>query len=257
MVTRNLCSFAARVRGRTFRAHVPGAPSANSCARRLKRITRSPHFSSAHQTEVDIDFLAFIARWLIDSIASRWTLQSRRRWPSGELHVFRSEHQRAEAFFRETAQIADRVFALQKDPLGLEAVKQFFTLYYLQHNPPDGQRWDTKDICGDYKLIRDNPNLPFHCQYRTVADKFRFIESEQVPVLIPFDETAKALLADLRNEAIPLYRALLRGLQRYTVQIYRSEFAKNPFESVRDEQFYNSVGTRCLSIESSFGLRHA
>ena len=47
-------------------------------------------------------------------------------------------------------------------------------------------------------------------------------------------------LKELRNEAIPLHRDLLRGLQRYTVQIYRSEFFKNraQFESVRDQQFH-------------------
>src|SRR5205085_12570386 len=114
----------------------------------------------------------------------------------------------------------------------------FFTLYYLQHNPPDGPRWDTKDICGEYRLNQDR-KLPFQFQYRTVAKKFRFIENAQVPVFIPLDETARKLLFNLRNESIPLYRALLRGLQRYTVQIYQQEFIRNraQFESVRDEQF--------------------
>jgi hypothetical protein len=66
--------------------------------------------------------------------------------------LFGSEHQRAEAYFRETAQIAQQIFVLKKDPLSLDAVSQFLSLHYLQHHPPDGPRWDTKNISGDYRL---------------------------------------------------------------------------------------------------------
>ncbi|MGB8804782.1 MAG: hypothetical protein WCC93_07650 [Chthoniobacterales bacterium] len=88
-----------------------------------------------------------------------------------------------------------------------------------------------------------------------MADKFRFIESEQVAVLIPFDEKANVLLDELRNEAIPLHRSLLRGLQLYTVQVYRSEFLRNhaQFESVRDQQFHILICPE-TQYSSRFGL---
>jgi hypothetical protein len=82
-----------------------------------------------------------------------------------------------------------------------------------------------------------------------------FIESEQVAVLIPFDEKANVLLDELQNEAIPLHRSLLRGLQLYTVQVYRSKFLRNhaQFESVRDQQFHILICPE-TQYSSRFGL---
>lgn len=191
---------------------------------------------------VDVDFpVVYRSLAGLDSIAQaagRCNRNGKRE--IGEAFVFRSEHQRAEAYFRETAQIAERVLALHGDDLlGLESVECFFALYYYGHRPPQGKPWDTKLISDDFRLTNDRP-LPARFQFREAAHKFRLIENDQVPVLIPFDDTAKALLEDLRNDSVPLNRLLLRGLQPYVVQIYRPEFLKNrvQFESVRKDQFH-------------------
>jgi CRISPR-associated endonuclease/helicase Cas3 len=191
---------------------------------------------------IDIDF-SQVYRSLagIDSIAQAAGRCNRhgRQSTLGQTHVFRSEHQRAEAYFRDTAQIAAQIIELHDDPLSLESVERFFSLYYHQHNPPNGRRWDTKDIQSDYKLTQ-NRALPLHFQFRTVAEKFRLIENDQTPVLIPYDNEAKKLLDDLRRDSIPLHRDLFRRLQPYTVQIRSREFHENrvQFESVRDDQFH-------------------
>lgn len=158
----------------------------------------------------------------------------------GETFVFRSEHQRAEAYFRDTAQIADRLLKLyEDDPLGLESVEKFFSLYYLGHTPVNGNPWDTEMIMDDFKISKDR-KLPFHFQFREASRKFRLIKNNQIPILIEYDDEAKRLLDELRNESIPLHRDLLRGLQPYTVQIYERDFRKNSaqFETLRDGQFH-------------------
>ena len=190
---------------------------------------------------VDVDFpLVYRSLAGIDSIAQASGRCNRNgALPLGETHIFRSEHQRAEAYFRDTAQVAEQVLALHDDPLSLESVELFFRLYYLGHNPPSAPKWDSKDIQADFKLVQSR-DLPFLFQFKTVAEKFRLIENQQVPVIIPYDEKSRGLVTQLRNASIHLRRELLRSLQRYTVQIYETEYRRNlrQFESLRDDQFH-------------------
>ncbi|MDQ8187501.1 CRISPR-associated endonuclease Cas3'' [Pelagicoccus sp. SDUM812002] len=157
----------------------------------------------------------------------------------GETHLFASEHQRSESYFRETTNVTSQVLALNEDPLSLSSVEQFFQLYYHEHRPANGKRWDSKEILEDYRLNQDR-SLPFGFQFREVAKKFRLIENDQTSIVIPYDGEAKALIEELRNEVIPLHRDLLRKLQSYVVQLRKTEFQKNhqQFERVRDGQFH-------------------
>ena len=203
---------------------------------------------------VDVDFpVVYRALAGLDSIAQaagRCNRNGKLATP-GHTYVFRPEDQRGETYFRETAQIAHQLLDLHPDLLGQEAIRHYFDLYYYQQNP----RWDSKDILGHFRLDGNMKSFPFHFDFRTVADKFRLIEDWQVPVIIPYDEKARSLIADLRNPSIPLHRKLLRALQRYTVQIpprLRDENIRS-FEALRDGQFHALVSTD-LNYSNHFGL---
>jgi CRISPR-associated endonuclease/helicase Cas3 len=203
---------------------------------------------------VDVDFpVVYRALAGLDSIAQaagRCNRNGKLATP-GHTYVFRPEDQLGETYFRETAQIAHQLLDLHPDLLGQEAIRHYFDLYYYQQKP----RWDSKDILGHFRLDGNMKSFPFHFDFRTVAEKFRLIEDWQVPVIIPYDEKARSLIADLRNPSIPLHRKLLRALQRYTVQIpprLRDDNIRS-FEALRDGQFHALISTN-LNYSNHFGV---
>jgi len=203
---------------------------------------------------VDVDFpVVYRSLAGLDSIAQAAGRCNRNgRLPVGRTYIFEAEDQRGEAYFRETAQVARQLIDLHPDLLGEEAIRHYFDLYYYQQS----RRWDAKDILSadSFHLSQDR-TLPFKFQFQTVAENFHLIDDWQVPVIVPFDDRARALIAQLRNPTIPLNRNLLRALQRYSVQIsprLRDE-NRGSFEALRDNQFHALISKE-LNYSSAFGL---
>lgn len=203
---------------------------------------------------VDVDFpVVYRALAGLDSIAQaagRCNRNGKLSTP-GCTYIFRPEDQRGETYFRETAQVAYQLLDLHPDLLGLDAIRHYFDLYYYQQK----SRWDSKDILGNFRLDGNMKSFPFHFDFRIVAEKFRLIEDWQVPVIIPYDEKARALIAALRYPSIPLNRKLLRSLQRYTVQIpprLRDENIRS-FEILREDRFHVLISTD-LNYSNHFGI---
>ncbi len=203
---------------------------------------------------VDVDFpVVYRALAGLDSIAQASGRCNRngKLNGTGSTYIFRPEDQKGETYFRETAQVTNQLLELHSDLLAQDAIRHYFDLYYYQQKP----RWDAKGIIGHFRLDGRTKSFPFHFDFATVSEKFRLIEDWQVPVIIPYDDKARSLIADLRNPSKPLHRKLLRALQRYTVQISPQLRDKNirSFEAHRDGQFYSLVSTD-LNYSNHFGL---
>jgi len=169
----------------------------------------------------------------------------------GQVHVFHSEHTASETYFRETANVGHEILDLHSDdPLSTAAVNAYFDKYYYQQK----SKWDAKDILSDFTIVRDH-KLPLLFQYKSVAEKFKLIENNQISVIIPWDEKAKELCDQLRNESIKLHRQLFRSLQRYAVQIYENQFRKNhhQFVALRNDDFHVLICPE-THYSNTFGL---
>ena len=95
------------------------------------------------------------------------------------------------------------------DPFSPAAITHFFSETY----------WLKKDLL-DKKKILEEFNIPKpNWAFRDVGNRFRLIENDMIPIIIPFNEDARGLVNALRYADHA--GGILRRLQQYTVQIYR------------------------------------
>ncbi len=114
--------------------------------------------------------------------------------------------------FRHAAESARRVLRHFADPFSPAALHEYFREVYWRR----ADALDSKSILG----LFSSPTGEW--AFRSAAEAFRLIENAMLPIVVPYDDTARALLDALPFAAHP--RGILRQLQQYTVQVYEGQF---------------------------------
>ena len=94
--------------------------------------------------------------------------------------------------------------------LSPQAMREYFGEVYWRKGP----RLDAKDILNDFRLSGNETNFA----YRSVADRFRMIESGLAPVIVARDDAARKALEELSRESV-FVGSVARSLQPYIVQV--------------------------------------
>ncbi|KJS22423.1 MAG: CRISPR-associated protein Cas3 [Pseudomonas sp. BRH_c35] len=177
--------------------------------------------TSLIEAGVDVDFPAVLrAEAGLDSIAQaagRCNREGRRSLAESEVLVFTTANPDwlPPEELRQFAQAAREVMRLYPDDcLSMAAIERYFRLLYWQKGPDE---LDARDLLGLIEKGRLD-GLP----YETLASKFCMIENQQLPVIVPFDEEARAALSELKlaNRC----GGLARRLQPYLVQLPRKGY---------------------------------
>lgn len=167
---------------------------------------------------VDVDFpVVYRSMAGIDSIAQAAGRCNREGLLDiSKVYLFEPDvHGRAPGFLSRTADVAQGTLRRHADPLSLESVADYFrNLYSIE-----ADKLDAKGILRDLEESARSLVFPF----RDIAAKFCLIEQDSVSVIVPWGSEA----ADIRRRFLAgqLDNTPWRRLQKYTVQVYRPEFA--------------------------------
>jgi len=162
---------------------------------------------------VDVDFPAvYRALAGFDSIAQaagRCNREGRRE--QGDVFLFETDHRPAPSLkphVHAAAELLDR----HPDPLALDAIAAYFELVYWKRQHEGEKPWDHRDVMGCFQS-------PIHHQFRDADERFRWIESDTTPVMVPYGPVGQDLVDRLIAGEEPDWQQM-RAAQRYSVSVY-------------------------------------
>ena len=169
---------------------------------------------------VDLDFpVVYRAEAGFDSIAQAAGRCNREGLlPVGLTYVFEAEEKPPAGLLRDAAQTGQELSSKYSDPLAPDAIKAYFQLLYWSQK----QNWDKHRVMEKMKIDWARNRALF--QFREVADAFRMILDDQLPILVPYDVQAEEWLDNLKTEKLPFVAQ--RDLQPYLVSIRKQAMWK-------------------------------
>lgn len=162
---------------------------------------------------VDLDFpVVYRAEAGFDSIAQAAGRCNREGLLAlGVTYVFEAEEKPTAGLLRAAAEVGKELLSKYIDPLAPEAIEAYFRLLYWIRK----DRWDKFKVMD--KMGFDHQKGRALLQFREVADAFRMIRDDQLPVLVPYNPAATNLWKKLMAGNVPFVPQ--RALQPYLVSV--------------------------------------
>jgi CRISPR-associated endonuclease/helicase Cas3 len=131
---------------------------------------------------VDLDFpIVYRAETGFDSIAQAAGRCNREGALSmGHTYVFEAEERPPQGLLRTAADKAAELYERYPDPLDPKAVEAYFSLFYWEKKA----EWDKHNVMKTVSVDRIRGILDF--QFREMAQAFKIIRDDQLPLLIPY-----------------------------------------------------------------------
>jgi CRISPR-associated endonuclease/helicase Cas3 len=168
--------------------------------------------TSLIEAGVDIDLpVVYRAMAGLDSIAQAAGRCNREgRSHVGRVVIFETDWKTLPSI-RQAADFTREVMPDHADLLSPPAVDHFFRVRLWKRK----DEWDKYGICDLFSISKSGEQF----QFRTVAEKYKLIDNDQVSVIVPFARTGKRLATELMQMTSPPDRAFERRLQRFIVGI--------------------------------------
>lgn len=170
--------------------------------------------TSLVEAGVDLDFPSvWRAEAGLDQIAQaagRCNREGRRTLENSVVTVFKAPENKSPSEIKKLAADFARMADKHEDLLSPEAITDYFREVYWRK----GDGLDREQIMERFAMS----GIETLFEYRTVADKFRMIESGMTPVIIAREDAAKDTLAKLAFDGVSV-GGVARALQPYLVQV--------------------------------------